>query len=500
MFLNRLGVLTAMKAIRTAASRSRVAMCNSLLLAFSMGLAPAVVSAAGVSSADYPSIHAAIDENPGGIINIPPGDHPISAPLVIRHDGTVVEGFGRIMQTNAEAPIIRIDHADNVVVRDLTLCRPAEAAETNQAGVYAEQCHFLRLEGLRVTDNWTRFAAIRLQGSSNGLIEKCHITNYKRVSVDDRTASPLLGYAFRCIDGTGIGVSDCAATSILNNRIIEHRLLPTREKMKEHKLGELIDGQVPTKFGELGLWVQRAGVAKHWHQGSAIAVTGPESTTFTRISGNYIENSAQGIDIHSDNFICTENIVNHGMMGMKAMHGSRNGIIARNVFSHVDNWGIMLGPGTASHPAELATDDKPERRVNADGGIIISGNVISDFGGGHEFWNWASDDADKAVPAVIRIERGQLATNPPLSDVLIEGNIITNSGDEGTVEDGEVRHPKPRYRYNVLIDTAPSGSGETHYPTNIRIVDNLFDPGLDGICNVPIPEHSAVNGAETAYR
>jgi hypothetical protein len=470
---------------------SRVALRRCSLAAFvAIALtqgASGRAAGARVSARDYPSLQTAIDENPGGVIEVPTGDYDISAPLMIQHSGTVLQGFGRIVQTNPDAAIIRIDHADNVVLQDLALCRPPDKAETGQAGIYAEGCESIRLESLRVTENWTRYAAIRLQNCSNASVSNCIITNYKRVSVDDRTASPLLGYAFRCIDGTGIGVSDCSSTTILNNRIIETRLLPTREVFEHHGLGRLVEGRQPTKFGELGRWVERAGFARHWHQGSAIAVTGPERTKFTRISGNYIENAAQGIDIHSDNFICTENVVNHGMMGMKAMHGSRGGIIARNIFSFVDNWGIMLGPGTASHGSEPATEGKPAQQPNADGGVIISGNLISNFGEGHEFWNWAEDDPQQAVSAVIRIERGQLASNPPLSDVLIEGNVIADSGDDAHQE-GEAPQDKAKYHYAVVIDRAPSGSGERHYPQNIRVVDNLFKPGLEGISNVPIGE------------
>ncbi len=440
-----------------------------------------------VSAADYPSLQAAIDDNPGGTIFVPPGEHQISAPLVIQHERTVVYGFARIVQTNSEAPIVRIERAANVVLRDLTLSRPADAPDTEHQAVDAQRSDHLRLEGLRILDNHTRSAAIRLEDSSHGRIENCEITNYKRIAIDDRSQKPLLGYAFRCIDGTGIGVSDCVGTFILNNRIIERRILPTRKIQEQHHLGQLIEGKLPTKFGELGRWVQEAGFAQHWHQGSAIFVTGPNHTTFTRISGNYIENAAQGIDIHSDNFICTDNIVNHGMMGMKAMHGSRNGIIARNLFSHVDNWGIMLGPGSASRPAEAAHDDRPAREANSDGAMVVSDNVIANFGGGHEFWNWGGTGPDAAASAVIRVERGQLSTNPPLSDVLIKGNIITNSGDEGVVENGQVTHPKPRYRYAVLIDSPPAGSGDRHYPVNIRVIDNLFDPGLNGLCNIPLP-------------
>jgi hypothetical protein len=444
-------------------------------------------SADGVSAADYPTLHDAIEANPGGTIVVPNGDHPISESLRIRHSGTVLCGFGRIVQTNSDAAIVVVEGAQNVVVRDVTLARPDDAVDTHAAGLLAQDSDFVRIENVRILDNHSNSAAIRLRSSSYGRIENCQIINYKRIAIDDRTQSPLLGYAFRCIDGTGIGVSDCLGTMILGNQIIERRLLPSREIAEKHHLGELVEGKQPTKFGELGRWVEEGGFAKHWHQGSAIAVTSPERTTITLISGNYIENSAQGIDIHSDNFICTENIVNHGMMGMKAMHGSRNGIIARNIFSHVDNWGIMLGPGTASHPAEAAADGKPAREANADGTIVISANVISDFGRGHEFWNWGGDGPDAAASAVIRFDRGQLPTNPPLSNVLVEGNVITTASEE-LGDNGEVVQPKPRYNYAVLIESPPPGSTDLHYPTNIRIVDNLFLPGRQGLSNVSLPE------------
>src|SRR6476659_8433439 len=84
---------------------------------------PATSSASESDNSDS-SIQQTIDSNPGGTITIPPGDHVIDAPLVIRHDGTVLCGFGRIIQTNPNAPIIQIAHAADVVVRDLTLTRP----------------------------------------------------------------------------------------------------------------------------------------------------------------------------------------------------------------------------------------------------------------------------------------------------------------------------------------------------------------------------------------
>jgi hypothetical protein len=440
---------------------------------------------AAVSAADYPSLQAAVDANPGGVIVLPAGDHSINESLVIRRPGTVLTGFGRILQKNKDAAIVRIEGVNDVVLRDVTLARAVDSDDTDQAGVHADGCANLRVEGVKVIDNHSYAGSIRLRNCSYARIENCYILNYKRIGIDDRTRSPELGYAFQCIDGTGIGVKESIGTMILNNQVIEQRLLPTRENMDKYQLGKLIEGKMPTKFGPLGKWVEKAGAAKHWHQGSAILVSGPEKTTFSRISGNYIENSAQGMDIHSDNFICTENIVNKGMMGMKAMHGSRYGIITRNIFSHVDNWGIMLGPGTASHAAEAASGDKPARGSNSDGSIIISNNVVSDFGRGLEFWNWGGDGPDAASTGVFRFERGQMESNPPLSNVLVEGNLITNS-DEDLGPDGKAIHPKPRYEYAVLIDTPPAESKEHRYPVNIKFASNLFVPGQRGISTVPL--------------
>jgi hypothetical protein len=397
----------------------------------------------------------------------------------------VLAGFGRILQMNKNAAIVRVENVKDVTLRDLTFARAADSEDTAEPGVYLEHADNVRVEGVKVIDNHSYAGSIRLRNCSYSRIENCYILNYKRIGIDDRTRSPELGYAFQCIDGTGISVGDCLGTMILDNRVIEQRLLPTRENMEKYGLGKLIEGKMPTKFGHLGAGVQKAGMAKHWHQGSAILVSGPETTTFSRISGNYIENAAQGMDIHSDNFICTDNTVNRGMMGMKAMHGSRYGIIARNIFSHVDNWGIMLGPGTASHAAQAAAGDKPARNSNSDGSIIISNNVISDFGRGLEFWNWAGDGPDAASTAVFRFEHGQELSNPPLSNVLVEGNLITNSEEE-LGPDGAAIHPKPRYNYAVLIDAAPKDSNEHHYPMNIKVVNNLFIAGQQGISTVPI--------------
>lgn len=437
----------------------------------------------GALATDYPSLQAAIDANPGGTIVIPPGEHQISESLEIRADGTVLSGIGHIIQTDSKRSIIHVDGAKHVVIRDVTLARPADAEDATAPGIFAQNCEHVRISGIHVIDNHSHSASITLRGSSYGRVENCTVINYRRIGIDDRTGSELNGYAFRCIDGTGIDSNEGVGVSILNNQIIERRLISKQETKDKYHLGDLVEGKNPTKFGLLGRGVEKRGWTNNWHQGAAIHVSSPEKTSFTRISGNYMENCAQGIDIHSDNYICSDNIVNHGMMGMKAMHGSRYGIISRNIFSHVDNWGIMLGPGAASHPAEPSKDGQPGRPANTDGCTIVSNNVISEFGRGWEFWNWAGTSDDAATRGAILIERGQIPSNPPMTNILIEGNIVAEA-DEEVGPDGKPFQPKPRYHYALAIDQPPKNDDGYNYPRNIVVRDNLFAAGRDGVTNL----------------
>jgi hypothetical protein len=394
----------------------------------------------------------------------------------------VLSGFGHIIQVDSRRSIVHIDHAKHVVVRDVTLGRPADAEDSSMPGIFAQNCEHVRISGIRVVDNHSTAASITLRGSSYGRVENCTVINYRRIAIDDRTGSELNGYAFRCIDGTGIDSNEGVGVAILNNQIIERRLISVPETKEKYHLGDLVEGKKPTKFGLLGRGVEKRGWTNNWHQGAGIHVSSPEKTALTRISGNNMENCPQAIDIHSDNFICSDNTVNHGMMGMKAMHGSHYGIISPNLFSHVDNWGIMLGPGAASHAAEPAKEGQPGRPANTDGSIIVSNNIISDFGRGWEFWNWAGTSEDAATRGAILIERGQIPSNPPLSNILIEGNIVAEA-DEEIGPDGKPFQPKPRYHYALAIDKAPKTDDGYKYPQNIVVRDNLFAPGRDGVMN-----------------
>ncbi len=458
-------------------------------LASVVGLVVSDACGAGgvVSAGSYGSIQQAIDANPGRMILLPQGDHVISKKLRMATDGGGLYGYGRIVQTNPAEAILEIEHASGVRVRDLTLTRVEGHKEATAPGLFCWDSHDVVLDGVTVVDNRSRDAAIELRETTGCTVRSCRVVNYKRIAVDDRTDSEHYGYAFFCIDGTGILVTRGTGTMILDNRIVERNLLPTRELKQKHRLGMLTKGKRPSRQGTLAAGAFKRKYVNNWHQGSAIVVTAPEATHHTIIRGNYIENAAQGIDLHADHVICSNNVVNHGMMGIKATHGCRNLIIADNLLTHVDLWGILLNPGTASHGAEPASDGKPARPANVDAGTMIVNNIISDYGYGHEYWNWGGASDDQGSSYAIALYEGQLPRNPPLTDVLVQGNIVYNTGRDKMLVDGKPRVLPPRYRYAVYVGgwDSRTETGPT-YPRGLHFSNNLFHPGTRGVSNVKL--------------
>lgn len=412
-------------------------------------IASSAVVAADLSVADYPSIQEALDSNPNRMLFVPAGDYVIKDKIRIRGERSGLFGPGRIIQESADQPIIEIENADGAEIRDLTLTRPEGKMETNNEGILAIKCRDLVIENVRVIDNRTRSGAIALRESQNCRISRCLVRNYMRVTIDDRTKSEGYGYAFNCTDGTGISVSYSTGTLIEGNRIIEANLVPTPEIKAKHKLGDFVK-----KNAQKGSIVNQltwdANYVDNWQQGSGLIVTAPMVSDLTRILGNHIENAAQGIDLHSDHVIVSNNIVVNSFMGMKAMHGSRNVLITGNQFVKNSLWAIGLMPGAAAN-AE-----------NFDGGSIIANNLISDFGHGDAHWIWG----DERSP--IKFDTGQQPDDPPLTDVIITGNVIQSIG-------------KPRYKYAVIIPGGPNA------PRGLHFSNNIFHPGTEGVANTQLP-------------
>ena len=405
-------------------------------------------SAAELSVTAYPSIQAALDANPNRMLFVPAGDYVITDKIRIRGERSGLFGPGRIIQQNAEQPVIVVEDAKEAEIRDLTLTRPEGKMETRQEGIVAIKCRDLVIENVRVIDNRSPAGAITVRESQNCRISHCLVRNYMRLSVDDRTANKDLGYAFNCTDGTGISVSYSTGTLIEGNRVIEDNMVPTPELKAKHKLGDWIK-----KNAEKGSIVNQAtwdlNYTDAWQQGSGIIVTAPLVSDLTRILGNHIENAAQGIDLHTDHVIVSNNIIVNSFMGMKAMHGSRNVLITGNQFTKNCLWAIGLMPGAAAN-AE-----------NFDGGSVIANNIISDFGHGDAHWIWG----DERSP--FKFDTGQQPDDPPLADVMITGNVVHSIG-------------KPRYKYAVIIGGGPNT------PRGMHFSNNLLPAGTQGVGNVEL--------------
>jgi hypothetical protein len=427
----------------------------------------------GPIATDYASIQAALDANRGRPVYLPAGDHRISEKLYLTGDQSGLFGPGRIIQTNVDRVILEIEHASQVQLRDITLTRADPDAETRAEGLLVGDCHDATIENVRVIDNRSRAAAISVRNSSNCRIINCVVRNYKCITVEDRLTHFLAGYAFQCIDGSGIVVNDCRGTVIQGNRVVEERLRPLQETQQKYGLGKIVK-KAAVKPERVPQQVWDSEYTDNWHQGSGIVVTSPETTDRTQIVGNTIEYAAQGIDLHSDHVIVSNNIVFNSHVGMKAMHGSRNVLIIGNQFIKNDLWSIGLMPGAASHAALDATPTEPARGANIDGGSLIANNIISDFGQGDANWLWGNQRSP------FLFDGGQIKTNPPLTDVLIQGNIVFDSGRQKTIVDGKAVVTRPTYRYAVIV------ARDNNPPEGLHFQGNLFHGGTDGIANVEL--------------
>jgi len=165
------------------------------------------------------------------------------------------------------------------------------------------------------------------------------------------------------------------------------------------------------------------------------------------------------------------------LAGMKAIHGSRNVLITGNQFVQNDLWSIALQAARSSRAAAPAQAGQPAAEANVDGGSIVAHNIISDFGYGHGHWMRAGDA--HGVP--IRFEAGQMAHNPPLKDVLIQGNIVHDAGRDGVLVEGEVKVLPPRYTYAVHVATEGPA-----LPKGLHFFNNILHPGTQGVANVEL--------------
>ncbi len=448
-----------------------------LSLALAGPVMPATDLDGGLSVTGFSSLQEAIDRNPGCQLFVPEGDHAISAALKITTANAGLWGPGRIIQTNPQAAIIEVTGAPGVQLRGLTLTRAEGKQECSVAALVMANSAGGVFADVRVLDNWANTGAVVVDNCPFSQIRDCLVRNYSRIAIDDRTQTSFHGYAFRCIDGTGIAVKNSTGVMIMNNRIIEERMVPTRELKERHQLGKIIKKNEAKGWHiSQAAWDQEYFIG--WHQGSALTVNSGESADCVLILGNYIENAAQGIDIHGDHVVMANNIVTNAFIGMKAVHGSRNLLMSGNQFSRNDLSAIGLMPGSASHAAGeqavLSGGRKSTPTANVDGYSIIANNIISDFGRGSLAWNFPPDTRGHGP---IRLGSPGFAEQgkPSLREVLVQGNVIYDSGRDGILEDGRPRSESPNYQYAVRI---ADGADE---PQGLHFSNNLFHPGTSGV-------------------
>ena len=422
---------------------------------------------AAISDGD--SIQKALDAHPGAIISLPAGDYTISQPIRFTGKNSGLCGPGRIIQANPKAAILEITQCDDVQIRNLTLLRPEGKMESSEPGIHVTKSRNVVLSNIEVFDNRSDLASILIENCGLLQISDCVIQNYSRIAIDDRTAKSDYGYAFNCINGAWIIVRNTKNMIIKGNRIIETVMIPSPELKAKYHLGDFVK-----KNAQKGRVIRQqdwdAAYVNNWHQGSALQVTSPEVSDSVQILDNYIENAAQGIDIHADHVIVAQNIVNNAFIGMKAMHGSRNVLIIGNQFIKNDLWSIGLMPGTNSHDASASIGPaKPALGANIDGHSIISNNIISDFGYGNAHWMWEGSGTP------LKFDSAPLPGQPPLRNVLVQGNVIYNTGRDQVIVDGVPKIEPPRYKYAVTI------SGGDGAPQGLHFLNNLLDPGTAGV-------------------
>ena len=73
--------------------------------------------------ADYETIQAAVDANPGRAVYVPDGDYLLSKEISISADGSELYGPGRLIQQDPNAGVVRIHDTSNVKLSGLTLTR-----------------------------------------------------------------------------------------------------------------------------------------------------------------------------------------------------------------------------------------------------------------------------------------------------------------------------------------------------------------------------------------
>ena len=67
-----------------------------------------------------------------------------------------------------------------------------------------------------------------------------------------------------------------------------------------------------------------------------------------------------------------------------------------------------------------------------------------------------------------------------IKDVIIEGNIVYDTGRDQVIVDGQPKVEGPRYKYAVIVE------GGATEPKNLHFSNNILHPGTRGVSNVEL--------------
>jgi hypothetical protein len=410
---------------------------------------------------------------------------------VFKSNGSGLTGHAKISFASDTAHFIYAKAIDSIRIEGICLVRTIDSSKTPQA-ILLENCRNILINQVQILENRSMEPTIQFRECEDSRVTDCTILNYKQFGLNVRPTQ-----SFNCIDGHGMAFHSCRNTYVSGNSVIDRRIFPDPETKAKHDLGKVVSGVSPAE-----------GMPDYfpaWHQGAGI---GSFRGACSTIVNNYIENAAQGVDFQTDYSILAGNIITYAQTGIKCMHFTQNVVITNNNVSYCDLWGLVTAPGPTSHPAYSPTEDEQLSEIQkknlarfrmvpgqaeVNSGNIISGNVFSNFGYGHEYYNWGSVlSIDESFLCIINLwgqwesmqssERVQFHPESGMKSILVQGNLVYNNGQDGYIEDGKPVFPKARYRYALFHNQGP------YKPTQVFMSGNLLHEGSEGVCNRPLTE------------
>jgi len=331
-----------------------------------------------IDAANYPSLQAAFDAVPvsGGVVRIPPGDYPISEPLILARGETRIEGAGsatKIINLNQKGqPALIVRHPNwptdkksklwRVQLADFRVCGDPDAVDgkstkpTGGDGILCEGIQELYLSGMSVDHHG---------GQGVNLVD-CY--------EDPRICDSIFTY------------NRAAGIHILNG----HDIVVNANHFEENQ-------DALRCIDSFNLCLNGNNVDDHLGNGIII-----ENTYGSVLSGNMIEEcdgTAVILDRDCYGITLSANVIAHHQTGGIDLRDAWGCTIAANTFVLVNKFSLKIGPnsgritvtgntytnshigGTTKRPIEdprpIAQDLAYGMLLDSTADIAITGNVFS---------------------------------------------------------------------------------------------------------------------------